>query len=502
MYLVPLHADASPASSRRSPAPSPAPSLALATTGLLAALLRTKLSKPYTAIACTCLVPRRCQHCHRRECADRQRRYRCACGVLQVLLPDTHFSAAAGTLTVRRATMDDAASLALVTSYGFASNRSLQSIADDPFGRQNRRPVGEAQEDFDEQTWGAFEGDRAVSQLKAHAWTISGGTNCDVAAVTGVATLPEFRRLGLLRTMMGLLFHDMRSRGQPVAALLATQAAIYQRYGYREAVRDARSYSIDPVDVAFVDGDGGSYKVGREPMEISLEPILRRLYKEFTAGRAGCYDWDNGGWVRQGIKAQLEQGGMESKPPTYCAIARDATGEARGYCFYVLNHGIKNTDANALNHGSHPTRNQMLMSHELIYTDLNAYRSLWTFLSTKHDLVGNITIAKVPGDDPAPTVFLEPRLLRTKVEAEGTWWRIVDVKGALEARSYTTALGDTLKLAVEDDERLAPWNIGELTLGCSALHALCFADGTIVRESNRHVVAACQCVGRGDGGED
>ena len=193
---------------------------------------------------------------------------------VEVLLPDGHFSAA-GQLTVRRATQDDAATLALVTSYGFAASRSLQSIADDPFGRQNRRPVGEAQEDFDEQTWGAFEGDRAVSQLKAHAWTLSGGTNCDVAAVSGVGTLPEFRRIGLLRSMMGLLFQDMVSRGQPVAALLASQAAIYQRFGFSEAVRDARSYTIDTVDLAFVDGDGGSCTVGREPMNTSLEPTLR-----------------------------------------------------------------------------------------------------------------------------------------------------------------------------------------------------------------------------------
>ena len=209
---------------------------------------------------------------------------------VEVLLPDNHFSGA-GKLTVRRTALDEAASLALVTSYGLTSSRSLQMIADDPYGRTTPRPVGEAQEDFDEQTWGAFEGDRAVSQLKAHAWTISGGINCDVAAVSGVATLPEFRRVGLLRTMMGLLFQDMMSRGQAVAALLATQAAIYQRYGYSEAARDARSYSIDTVDVAFVDGNGGSYTVGREPMETSLEPTLRRLYQEFTAGRACCYDW-------------------------------------------------------------------------------------------------------------------------------------------------------------------------------------------------------------------
>lgn len=318
-----------------------------------------------------------------------------------------------------------------------------------------KRLFRQSRYEFEDQTWGAFEGDRAVSQLKAHAWTLSGGTTCDVAAVTGVATLPEFRRVGLVRKMMGLLFRDMRARGQSVAALLATQAAIYQRYGYSEAVRNGRSYSIDTADVAFVDGDVGSYRVGREPMGTSLEPTLRRLYQEFTVGRACCYDWcaflppksvqwwiqppsvcdrDKGGWVRQGTKTWLEQSGMKSEPPIYCAIARDAAGEARGYCLYVLTHSV-NTDPSALNR-DHPTRNQTLMCRELIYTDMDAYRSLWTFMATKHDLVGNIAVAKVPADDPAPTVFLEPRLLRTKVEAEGSWWRIVDVKGALEARSY------------------------------------------------------------------
>ena len=116
--------------------------------------------------------------------------------------------------------------------------------------------------------------------------------------------------------------------------------------------------------------------------------------------------------MRQAVKTQLKQGGMKTEPPWHCAIARDAAGVARGYCIYFLSHSV-HTDANALNH-NHPTRNQMLTCRELIYSDMNAYRSLWSFLATKHDLVGNIMIAKVPGDDPAPTIFLEPRLLRTQ----------------------------------------------------------------------------------------
>ena len=172
---------------------------------------------------------------------------------VEILLPSRHTSKA-GSISVRRATPRDIPSLRGVTHYGFASNTALPTDVEVP------------DELEDEQTWGAFEGDRAVAQLYAHDWTLGGGAaGCRLAAVSGVGTLPEFRRLGLLRTMMSILFKDMMEKGQHIAGLLATQyvlkrhlpllcfcsicltdclaclcdyrAAIYQRYGYSEAVR-------------------------------------------------------------------------------------------------------------------------------------------------------------------------------------------------------------------------------------------------------------------------
>ena len=156
----------------------------------------------------------------------------------------------------------------------------------------------------DEQTWGAFEGDRAVAQLLAHEWKISGGITCDVAAVSGVGTLPEFRRLGLLRTMMGLLFKDMMERGQPVAALQATQAAIYQRYGYSEAVRNVRSYSIDTVDVAFLDGNGKAH--GR-PVGLAVDRTGALLIAD---------DLGNTGWRVSGASAEPSTATPAAAPAT------------------------------------------------------------------------------------------------------------------------------------------------------------------------------------------
>ena len=76
---------------------------------------------------------------------------------------------------------------------------------------------------------------------------------------------------------------------------------------------------------------------------------------------------------------------------------------------------------------------RLVVIMQLIWSDLDAYRSLWSFLK-RHDLVGELTWAGVPSDDPAAHIMLEPRLLHTQV-SEGSWWRIVDVVGALYAHT-------------------------------------------------------------------
>ena len=83
-------------------------------------------------------------------------------------------------------------------------------------------------------TFGVFTPDgQAVATILAHPWALGGGmAGLKTAAVSGVGTIPEYRRLGLLRAQMRMLFQDCKEKGQAVATLAATQSAIYQRYGY------------------------------------------------------------------------------------------------------------------------------------------------------------------------------------------------------------------------------------------------------------------------------
>ena len=62
-----------------------------------------------------------------------------------------------------------------------------------------------------------------------------GGARVPVAAVTTVTVHPTHRRRGVLRQMMDEQLDDVARRGEPLAVLTASEASIYERFGYGAA---------------------------------------------------------------------------------------------------------------------------------------------------------------------------------------------------------------------------------------------------------------------------
>ncbi len=87
---------------------------------------------------------------------------------------------------------------------------------------------------------GAFEGELAVGGSGAYTFrmTVPGG-EVGAAGITAVGVLPTHRRRGILRQMMTELFRQATERGEPVAILWASEAAIYQRFGFGMATKGA-----------------------------------------------------------------------------------------------------------------------------------------------------------------------------------------------------------------------------------------------------------------------
>ena len=263
------------------------------------------------------------------------------------------------------------------------------------------------------------------------------GTALPLAGVSTIGTQPEHRRQGLARRIHTQALAAMREAGQPVAALWASQAAIYQRYGYSMAtVR--RHYAVDTVDLRFFDDDGGSHQVGRVDAANAYDAV-KSVYVDFVRERMGYLHRSKTLWLYNALEEVAADG------PTQVAVSADDAGRATGYVIYTLR----------ADRVDHPARGQELAIRDLAWLDPDAYRSLWRFLAS-HDLVGRVRWGDAPLDDPAAELLLEPRLLNAE-DREGAWFRIVDVRAALAGRGYDAE--GTLAIGLAGDA-LTPWNDG------------------------------------------
>src|SRR5262245_16042156 len=80
----------------------------------------------------------------------------------------------------------------------------------------------------------AFEDGAIVGGAGAFPFELSvpGGGSLPCAGVTAVGVTPTHRRRGVLRAMMDTQLRDVHERGEPIAALWASEETIYGRFGY------------------------------------------------------------------------------------------------------------------------------------------------------------------------------------------------------------------------------------------------------------------------------
>ena len=80
----------------------------------------------------------------------------------------------------------------------------------------------------------AFDEGRMVGGAAAasYRFTVPGGAQVRAAGVTAVGVQPTHRRRGINTSLMRAQLDDVRSRGEPIAVLYASEGGIYGRFGY------------------------------------------------------------------------------------------------------------------------------------------------------------------------------------------------------------------------------------------------------------------------------
>jgi predicted acetyltransferase len=304
------------------------------------------------------------------------------------------------------------------------------------------RPVAAA--DWD-RVVGAYEPDRALGaylddQLAgtttsfAARVVVPGGVELPTAAVTGVGVRADKTRRGVLSALMRHQLTERAAAGDVLAALRATEARIYGRFGYGVATRTRQ------VRVARRAGSGwrAGAPLGGDVRLLDrggVVAVLSALYPRIGLHRPGAMTRSES-WWRQGLGRLVDGDDF--------LLAAVHTGPDGDDGFLV-----------ATVDDSGGWHDRVLVLHELQAGDPGAAAGLWHF-ALGVDLAASVTARQRPLDEPLELLLADPRDCATTGVDDETWLRILDVPAALAARRFAPA--DPVLLEVSDP--LLPANSG------------------------------------------
>ena len=319
--------------------------------------------------------------------------------------------------------------------YAFHESQSAEE-------RESERSVFE----FD-RSLAVFDGDKIVGStvVLSRDVTVPGGP-IPVACVSAVTVAATHTRRGLLTQLMHRQLSELHEeRREPVAALWASEAGIYGRYGYGMAARHAR-LSVPTREVRLKEPVPPSARQVRlgEANDPALRAEMVAVYERVRPSAVGHCDRRGNWWDFRLFDPESRQGGGLT---TMRVVLHDAADGSDGYAVFRVRDEW----------GARGPEGEVVV-HEVIAETPEADRALWSFLFDT-DLVNLVTLRIGPADTPLVHMVDQPRRIEAEL-GDNLWVRVVDVDRALSARWYATQLD----IVLEVTDAFCPWNAGRWRL--------------------------------------
>jgi len=300
---------------------------------------------------------------------------------------------------------------------------------------------------------GVWDGNDCVGTAGAFDFrvTVPGGASVPAAGITMVGVAPTHRRRGILTSMMRRQLDDIRSWGEPLAVLTASEPHIYGRFGYGIGTHQL-SFEIETSRVRLsvppgTDDVSLRYADPAEALD-ACEAVYARLVPQRPGMLARQPGWD---------RAMLldPEDRRDGATALQCVLA-ERDGETVGYTRYRIKSGWTPAGANGT-----------VILEDLDALDPAAHAALWRFLFDI-DLTSNLTARQRPVDEAWQYLVSDFRRCNARLK-DTLHVRLIDVGAALEARTYQAPMD----VVFEVEDAFCPWNEGRWRLTGDAKGASC-----------------------------
>ncbi len=270
----------------------------------------------------------------------------------------------------------------------------------------------------------AWDGDRCVGHVAAFRFdsTVPGGALVRTAGVTRVGVLPTHARRGLLTQLMHRLLGESRERGNVLATLHASETPIYRRFGF--------GLATDAVAAVVSTRAAKPWRLAAAPRSVRLLAhtevlgVVPDLYEHVARWRVGSISRPPWMWERI-LKGASEPTETQYGKGSFVAVHSDSDGNDDGYVFYDVDWD-ESFAANPTGAGK---------VRDLWGASPAVEVELWRFL-LGIDLITTWTADVRPVDEPARRAMHDTRAYEVRQRIDDQWVRILDLDGALTARSY------------------------------------------------------------------
>jgi predicted acetyltransferase len=268
-----------------------------------------------------------------------------------------------------------------------------------------------------------------------------GGRTIPCGGVSVVGIAPEFRGRGLARFALRSLLEELHADGTPLACLFPSTQQVYRSVGFEQAGSRCR-YKLPLSSIGLSDRD------------LPVTRIDPQRCAELFAATAEQ-------------RARRSNGNLQRTPGLWQRITQHP--DKTSYCGVI---GPMDAPQGFVSYRYEECGEQSTVHvHDMAAVTPAAVRRLWTFLADHRSIPTHVTWSGPPTE---PLLLAAQECKRTPVEMLRWMLRIVDVKGALQARGYPPDVRGEVHFDITDD--LLPRNSGRWVLQVSDGNA-CVASG-------------------------